>query len=113
METKFDVEVLRTAVHYGMLKTLGGQGFCQTGTMSITRDKLERLIAELGGVPTSAVTATTEYLIVPNEEDFRKGSKYRAALSRGIAIITEKQFVDMILPSVDELLGDGSEGSKA
>lgn len=112
-KANLDLTTINTAANYKMLNPLGGKGFCQTGAMSITREQMDQLIAALGGEPHNAVKASTKYLIVPNEPDFRKGSKYRAAVERGTVIITEQQFVELILPSVDELLGDGSGGSKA
>lgn len=112
-KTSFDLATVQTAAQWKMLNPLGGATFCQTGTMSITRQEMDQMITALGGEPHKAIKSTTKYLIVPNDPDFRKGSKYQAAMTAGTAIITEQEFVELLVPSVDELLGDGSEGSKA
>lgn len=111
-KTKLDLTTLNRAVAFGMLHKLNGQGFCQTGSMSITRQEMDQIITALHGRVDSAVKSNTTYLIVPNG-DYRKGSKHKAAMQRGTVIITEAEFVNLILPTEDELRGGGSEGSKA
>jgi len=99
---------LQKAVEWGLLKPLPGLAFCQTGTMSTQRAKIEQIIAALGGVVHNNIASTTDYLIVPDGA-FRKGGKYTAAVSKGVMVISESQFCEMIFPSVEELLGDNSE----
>lgn len=98
------------AVRWGLLKTLEGKAFAQTGTMSTTRPRIEQIIKALGGRADSNVTVTTTYLIVPGEDGYRKGGKFNAASRHGTMIITEAQFCEMIFPSVEELLGDNGDG---
>lgn len=97
-------EVVKKGIEWGLLKQLNGKSFCFTGTASIKRDDLVQLITQLDGNVQSSVTKTTAYLICPNET-FRKGSKYNAALSHGVPVISEDEFCALILPSLDELLG--------
>lgn len=98
-----DTVALNKALDWGLLKSLSGKSFCFTGTMSVKRDDLTKLINILGGHVQTSVTKTTDYLIVPAEE-FRKGSKYQAALKWGTAVLNEEDFCDLILPTLDELL---------
>lgn len=103
-------EDLRRAVEYGLLKPLDGKSFAQTGTMSTTRPRIEQIIIALRGQVHNNVTSTTTYLIVPGEDGYRKGGKYNAAVKNDTMVITEAQFCEMIFPSVEELLGDNSDG---
>lgn len=98
-----DLQLLNTAYSWGLLKSLSGKEFCLTGKISVKRDDLTALISTLGGRVHSAVVGTTDYLIVPVGDEYRKGSKYNAAVSRGVTIIDEEEFCDMILPTVEEL----------
>lgn len=91
------------AINWGMLRSLRGQRICVTGTLSVERKSLMGLISMLGGENHSSVTSTTTLLVTPNE-DVRKGSKYREAITKCIEIITEEQFCDIILRSPEELL---------
>lgn len=98
-------EDLARAVEWGLLKTLHGMSFAQTGTMSTTRPRIEQIIVALGGQVHNNVTATTSFLIVPGETGFRKGGKYNAAVRNKTTVITEAEFCGMIFPSLEELLG--------
>ena len=99
----FDLAVITTAVKWKMLNRQDGKRFCQTGTMSCTRAQMEQLIAAVGGLCDSTVKSATDYLIVPNDPSFRKGSKYKAAQDAGVTVISEQEFCEMILPTVEEL----------
>lgn len=94
---------LSTGIKYGMLRSLRGQRICMTGTLSMDRKSLMNIIKMLDGENHSSVTSTTTLLVVPNDE-VRKGSKYKAALGKGIEIINEEQFCDVILRTPEELL---------
>ena len=102
---------LATAVKWGLLKTLQGKSFCQTGSMSTTRARIENIINALGGEVHADIRSTTDYLIVPGTEGYRQGSKYKAAVNKGKMVITEAQFCAMILPTVEELLGDSNDSA--
>lgn len=102
--SEMNVGVVETAVQWGLLKSLMGKSFCLTGKMSLTRQGMSALIQALGGECHDAVKKSTTFLIIPNEEEFRKGSKFRAAMSHGTMCITEEDFAGLILPTVDELL---------
>lgn len=95
------------AIKWGMLRPLTNKKICMTGTLSVERKSLMTIINMLGGENHSSVTSSTDLLIVPNEE-VRKGSKYRAAVAKGIQILSEEQFCDLILRSPEELLSYNS-----
>lgn len=103
-EPTVNKSVIEQAVQWGLLKSLVGKSFCMTGAMSLTRQGMQDLIRALGGDAHDAVKKGTTYLIVPNGEDFRKGSKFRAAQSNGVETISEEEFAAMILPTIEELL---------
>jgi NAD-dependent DNA ligase len=109
-KTKIKQDDLNTALRLRLFKELNGKAFCMTGTLSVSRQQLEGIITFLGGVNHAAIKSTTTALICPNGSDFRKGSKYKTALTQGIMIITEQEFCDLILPSIDELRGNTNEG---
>lgn len=106
MTNKLDSKDFDRALRFNLFKQLHGHKFCQTGTMSITRAQLESLITALGAENHHAIKTSTTALIVPNGMDFRKGSKYNAAVKAGTMIITEREFCEMFLPGLDELYGD-------
>ena len=70
---------------------------------SLTRDELTEVIQKYGGLIRSAVSGKTKYLVAGFEmEDGRpitEGSKYKAALAKGIQIINEDQVLAMIRAS--------------
>lgn len=68
------------------------KSFCITGTLSISRDAMIKKIEENGGVYKSGVSRELDYLIVGENS----GSKKTKALSLGVKIISEKEFMDMI-----------------
>lgn len=98
---------LTKAIKWGMLRSLRGQRVCMTGTLSVDRKSLMLLVTLLGGENHSSVTSTTTVLVVPNE-NVREGSKYKTAKTRGIEIISEEQFCDVILRTPEELLSYNS-----
>lgn len=98
-----DEAQIELALRWGLLKGLNGVKICVTGKHSLPRTDIEALISLLGGLVQSSVTQTTTCLVTPAGANYRQGSKYKAALSHGVAIINEAEFCEMILPSVDEL----------
>lgn len=105
-----DLSDVDTAMKWGLLKSLDGKSFCMTGTMSAKRAEMEKLITLLGGHCHDAVRAGTDYLLIPDYDTLRAGSKYNAASRLGKVVLTEEEFCNMILPTLDELLG-GSDGT--
>lgn len=99
----FNLTTVKTAVKWKMLKDLEGKVFCQTGTMSLKRPEMVQLILACGGATHDVINNSVDFLIVPTDDGFRKGSKYNAAQERGVKIITESEFCEMILPTVEEL----------
>ncbi len=98
---------LEKAVDWGCVRSLAGRTFCLTGAMSLTRTDMERVIKALGGEAQDAVRASTDYLIVPEGNEFRKGSKYNQAVAQGKLIISEEEFVELFMKTSEELLAVG------
>lgn len=79
---------------------LRGKSFCITGHLCKPRKEIEKLISQAGGYIDKSVSRNTSYLIT--NEDWTKGtvdkqsSKYKEAKAKGVPIITEKQFFDML-----------------
>lgn len=111
MASKIKSSDVNKVLGFDLFKELGGKAFCMTGTMSVSRQHLESVINYCGGVNHASIKSNTFALLVPNGDDFRKGSKYQAALSKGIMIVTEREFCQMILPSIDELRGTNGSGA--
>jgi len=105
-----DLGNVELAITWGLLKSLHGKSFCMTGTMSAKRAEMEKLINLLGGQCHDAVRSGTDYLLIPDYDTLRAGSKYNAAQRLGKVVLTEEDFCNMILPTLDELLG-GSDGT--
>lgn len=99
----FNLGTVQTAAKWKLLRSLAGHRFCQTGTMSVTRAEMDQLIIACGGEVHAVIKTQTDYLIVPSDDSYRKGSKYKAAENAGTKIITEAEFCEMILPTEEEL----------
>lgn len=70
-----------------------GQSIVVTGTLSsLSRDEAEAKIRELGGNPSSSVSAKTAFVVAGENP----GSKYEKAKKLGIKIISEKEFLELI-----------------
>jgi DNA ligase (NAD+) len=73
-------------------KTLDGLTFVITGTLPESRDKVENLIESLGGHASSAVSKSTDYVIVGESP----GSKLRKAQSLYVKTISYDEFLKII-----------------
>ncbi len=72
-----------------------GKTFVFTGELkSLTRDKAESLIRELGGKETSSVSSKTSYVVVGENP----GSKCDKAKKLGVEILSEDEFLKLISP---------------
>ncbi len=70
-------------------KPLLGKTFVFTGSLAkYTRPDAEQLVRDLGGIPSSAVSKKTNYVVAGTEP----GSKYDKAKKFGVKIITENEF---------------------
>ncbi len=73
-----------------------GKTFVLTGTMkSLGRDEAKDLIKARGGKILSSISAKTDFVVAGKNP----GSKYDKALELGVAIIDEKEFLQMFTPS--------------
>ena len=74
-------------------KPLAGKTFVFTGGLSkYSRPDAEQLVRDLGGMPSSAVSKKTDYVVVGTEP----GSKYEKAKKLGVKILTEQEFDRLI-----------------
>ncbi|MBC7104705.1 MAG: NAD-dependent DNA ligase LigA, partial [Firmicutes bacterium] len=72
---------------------LAGKTFVLTGALGrLTRPEAERLITELGGRVASSVSRKTDYVVVGENP----GSKYERALSLGIPLLNEEEFLSLL-----------------
>src|SRR5690606_1529146 len=71
-----------------------GLKFCVTGTLSMKRNELQKLIKTYGGINGSSVSSETDYLITNDKES--SSSKFKKALELKIPIINEDKFLKMI-----------------
>ena len=70
--------------------TLGGLNICITGTLSMKRSDLEKILKDKGAVITSSVTKKTDFLIT--NDTTSNSSKLKKAEKHQTIIITEEDF---------------------
>lgn len=70
---------------------LSGKTFCVTGTLSMKRDVIEKIVKDNGG-KIAGVTKKLDYLIVGTDA----GSKQTKAQDLGVKCINEKEFLSLI-----------------
>lgn len=68
--------------------------FCITGTLSMKRSALEKLVKDNGGVVVSTVTKNTDFLITNDTES--SSSKFKKAEKLNTPIISEEKFLEML-----------------
>lgn len=72
---------------------LSGKSFVLTGTLNgMTRNEARRILASLGGSCSDSVTKSTDFVVAGESP----GSKLRKAREAGIAILDEKDFLELI-----------------
>jgi DNA ligase (NAD+) len=75
------------------VKPLLNKTFVVTGTLkNFTRDQVQEIIHKLGGRVTSGVSKNIDYILVGEEP----GSKYTKALTLGIPVLREDEFLNLI-----------------
>jgi DNA ligase (NAD+) len=74
---------------------LSGKTLVVTGTLeNYTRDEIESLIEQHGGRVTSSVSKSTDYLVAGE----KAGSKLDKAQKLNVAVISEREFEQLIAP---------------
>jgi len=72
---------------------LAGKSFLFTGTLSeMSRIEAKKIVESLGGMVTSSLTKTTDYLVAGEAP----GSKLQKAQAAGIAVLNENEFYKLI-----------------
>ncbi len=73
---------------------ISGLKFCITGTLSMKRSELQKLVKENGGIVQSSVSKETNYLLTNDVES--SSSKFKKAKELNTKIINETVFLKMI-----------------
>jgi len=74
---------------------ISGKSFCFTGALeSMKRSEAQKLVEEMGGVSKSSVSKGLDFLV--NNDVTSSSSKNKKANEYGVAIIDEKQFLEMV-----------------
>lgn len=73
---------------------IAGLKFCITGTLSMKRSDLQKMVKENAGIVQSSVSKETDYLITNDTES--SSSKFKKAQTLGIPIINEEKFFNLI-----------------
>ena len=73
---------------------IAGKKFCITGTLSMKRSDLQKIVKDNGGIVQSGVSGETDYLITNDEQS--SSSKFKKAQSLNIPIISEEKFFKLI-----------------
>jgi len=85
-------KLMETGVSFITVKgPLTGKSFCISGSLNKPRKAYEAAIEKLGGSNTSI--SSCNYLICNTPSD---SSKFKKAVDKGIKIITEEQFIDLV-----------------
>ncbi len=80
-------------------ETLAGLTFVFTGTMeNFTRDEAHQAVEQLGARAASSVSKHTDYLVAGEAT----GSKYDKAVSLGIPVLSQDEFMDLLRQSQGE-----------
>jgi DNA ligase (NAD+) len=74
-------------------KPLLHYSFCLTGKLSTSRTEATAAIERLGGFVQSSITYDTNYLVCGEKVG---QTKLNAAYERGVAVISEKELLEMI-----------------
>lgn len=73
---------------------ISGKKFCITGTLTMKRSELQKIIKENSGFAVSSVSKETDFLITNDVES--NSSKFKKAQELNIPIINEQKFLEMI-----------------
>lgn len=77
------------------MANLEGKTFCFTGKLdTMKRKEAEELVAKHGGASRSSVSGALDYLVTNFTEPT---AKYIKAQELGVKIITEQEFLDMLM----------------
>ncbi len=101
LEQKSNRKVLEELISFGIDPVfdsgeggvLNGRSFCITGTLSRPREEIKNIIEQAGGRFDKSIKKDTDFLIVGEDAG---GRKLRDAESRGVKIIKEAEFWDML-----------------
>jgi NAD-dependent DNA ligase len=85
------LDALTEAARQGQLRWLRGQEIVLTGTMSLQRVDLQRLITALSGMNADSITNRTTILVCADTSSTT--TKMREARARGIKVVSELEFV--------------------
>lgn len=109
LDAELNAKTWRTALEYGLLRSLSGQRVVFTGTMSMPRRELAAMVTALGGIHHDAVPAADYVLVHATGAKF--GRKMQAAADNGMKVMSEAKFINYLVPSLDELEADGEPNS--
>ena len=97
-------EIVRKLITYGFeLKSnleintdskISGKKFCITGTLSMKRSDLQKMIKDNGGIVQSGVNKDTDFLLT--NDTASSSSKFKKATELKISIINEEKFLNLI-----------------
>ena len=73
---------------------LEGVKFCITGTLSMKRSELQKLVKQNGGLVQTGVTKDTSYLLTNDTES--TSSKFKKAMKLKVPLMSEKEFLKTI-----------------
>ncbi len=96
-------EIIEKLISYGFVfksveipkdTNISGLKFCITGSLSMKRSELQKMIKENGGEAVSSVSTKTDYVITNDVES--SSSKFKKAQELNIPIINEESFKELI-----------------
>ena len=86
--------VLKADIASFVQSEITGQKFCITGTLSMKRNELQKIVKKNGGIVQSGVSKETNYLLTNDVES--GSSKFKKAKELNISIINEEAFFTLV-----------------
>ena len=74
--------------------SISGKKFCITGTLTMKRSDLQKMIKENSGIAVSSVSKDTDFLITNDTQS--SSNKFKKAQELNIQIINEEKFLEML-----------------
>lgn len=92
-----DLETLKEAANMGLLSdSLRGKHVVLTGALSLRREDISTIIKLVGGHVDASVAAMTNIVVEGDTGARVRTSKLEEAAKRGIMVISESDFVEML-----------------
>ncbi len=105
--TDDELDHLKVAGAWKLLRSLAGHKVCMTGKMSMQRAQLAQLVEAAGGSFTNSMSSSVTILVIADDSVW--SNKIEQAEQRGTKVCRESEFAAELLPTPAELLAGRQE----